>query len=68
MPKKSLHCAAVFKALHVYNVDSYGYFIYDKFGIFIDRVAGEIIRFVRVCACVSVLLSVGTLLSEPFDL
>jgi len=37
--------------------------------IFIDRVAGEIIRLVAsVCVCVPVCLSVGALLFEPFDL
>ena len=35
--------------------------------IFIDRVAGEIIRLVA-SVCVSVRLSVGALLFEPFDL
>jgi len=37
------------------------------FNIFIDRVAGEIIRLVA-SMCVSVRLSVGALLFEPFDL
>jgi len=37
--------------------------------IFIDRVAGEVIRLVAcVCVCVSIRLSVGALLFEPFDL
>jgi len=35
--------------------------------VFIDRVAGEIIRLVA-SVCVSVRLSVGALLFEPFDL
>jgi len=39
----------------------------DVFEIFIDRVAGEIIRLVA-SVCVSVRLSVGTLLFELFDL
>jgi len=37
--------------------------------VFIDHVAGEIIRLVAsVCVCVSVCLSVCALLFEPFDL
>jgi len=41
------------------------YVIYDY--LVIDRVAGAIIRFVA-SVCVSVRLSVGALLFEPFDL
>jgi len=38
-----------------------------RLGVIIDRVAGEIIRLVA-SECVSVRLSVGALLFEPFDL
>ena len=49
----------------------YNYFISNSAVIFIDRVAGEMIYLVAsVCVrvCVSVHLSVGALLFEPFDL
>ena len=45
------------------------YFARVNLFFFIDCVAGEIIRLVAsVCVCVSVRLSVGALLLEPFDL
>ena len=52
----------IFQMLLVHSINS---FVVNV--IFIDRVAGAIIRLVA-SVCVSVRLSVGALLFEPFDL